>query len=434
MWNKGERVKFGIRVIRRAISDLNQQSLLQTAAGLTFGSLVALVPLFAVFFSIIQVLVPEEAISLKLQGWLLDTFMADNVKELSQYFEQFLTQSTQGALGLVGLGVLLPTIFSLLLSVEKSVNHLWRAKKTRNLVRRLMAFYAVLSLTPASVVVAMLVGQRMNLNASERVMGVGMDGVLSFSLIVLGLFLMYKLLPHRQVKTRPALISSVTVAVLFLVLRFGFGLYVSFFASTSMVGKIYGTLAILPVLCLWVYLIWILVLAGVAGCVYLQYPRLLDDRHSDETQLHQTFTLNPSARWTIIVLSYVAHHFRENGGPMLVESIADQLQLTVFDIEEVVGPSIRVGWLVYVPMSEGEGVLPAQPLEGLSFADLYALKHNLSLSLSTSNAPRKLLKLWHQLEQVDRRGAAELAKISIGEFTHLQADTQDQLMTVSTRQ
>ena len=93
MSDNGERMKFGIRVVRRAISDLNQQSLLQTAAGLTFGSLVALVPLFAVFFSIIQVLVPEEAISLKLQGWLLDTFMADNVKELSQYCESSLTLS-----------------------------------------------------------------------------------------------------------------------------------------------------------------------------------------------------------------------------------------------------------------------------------------------------------------------------------------------------
>lgn len=431
MSDKGKQAKFAIRVIRRAISDLNQQGLLQTAAALTFGSLVALVPLFAVFFSVIQVLIPDEAISLKLQGWLLDTFMADNVQELSQYFDQFLTQSTQGALGLVGLGVLLPTIFSLLLSVEKSVNHLWRARKSRTIMRRLMSFYAVLSLTPACVVVAMLAGQRLNFHSSERLMGIGMDNVLSFSLIVLGLFLMYKLLPHRQVKTRPALLSAVTVAVLFLILRFGFGLYVSFFASTSMVGKIYGTLAILPVLCLWVYLIWILVLVGVAGCVYLQYPRLLDDRHSDETQLHHTFTLNPSARWTIIVLSYVAHHFRENGGPMLVQGIADQLQLTVFDIEEVVEPSIQVGWLVYVPMNDGVGVLPAQPLEGLSFADLYGLKHNLRLGLSNSDTPRKLLKLWQRLEQVDRRGAGELAKLSIGEFTALQAVTQDQLTAAS---
>ena len=431
MSDRGKQVKFATRVIKRAVSDLNQQSLLQTAAALTFGSLVALVPLFAVFFSLIQALVPDDTISLSLQGWLLDTFMADNVKELSEYFEQFLTQSTQGALGLVGLGVLLPTIFSLLLSVEKSVNHLWRARKPRNIMRRLMAFYAVLSLTPASVVVAMLVGQRMNFQSSEQVMGIGLSEVLSFSLIVLGLFLMYKLLPHRQVKSRPALISAVTVAILFLILRFGFGLYVSFFASTSMVGKIYGTLAILPVLCLWVYLIWILVLVGVAGCVYLQYPRLLDDRHSDEAQLRHTFTLNPSARWTIIVLSYVAHHFRENGGPMLIENIADQLQLTVFDIEEVVEPSVHVGWLVYVPMNEGVGVLPAQPLEGLSFADLYGLKHSLTLGLSTSDTPRKLLKLWHQLEQVDRRGASELEQISIGEFTALQSVTQDQLTVVS---
>ena len=65
--------------------------------------------------------------------------------------------------------------------------------ESRNLVRRFMTFYAVLSLAPASVVVAMLIGQRMNLNSSEQVMGVGFDGVLSFILIVAGLFRVYKL-------------------------------------------------------------------------------------------------------------------------------------------------------------------------------------------------------------------------------------------------
>ena len=290
---KGDHLTVALRLIRRALSDLNQRSVLQKAAALTFGSVVALVPLFAVFFSVIQALVPEDAISTRLQAWILDTFMADNVKELSEYFEAFLTQSTQSALGLIGLGVLLPTIFSLMLSVEKSVNHLWRARKSRNLVRRFMTFYAVLSLAPASVVVAMLIGQRMNLNSSEQVMGVGFDGVLSFILIVAGLFLVYKLVPHRQVKTKPALTSAIIVAVVFLLLRFVFGLYVSIFASSSMVGKIYGALAILPVLCLWIYLIWILVLVGVAICVYLQHPRLLDDRHSDVRQLHHRFTFEP---------------------------------------------------------------------------------------------------------------------------------------------
>jgi hypothetical protein len=82
-------------------------------------------------------------------------------------------------------------------------------------------------------------------------------------------------------------------------------------------------------------------------------------------------------------------------------------------------------------MEEGVGVLPAQPLEGLSFADLYGLKHSLTLGLSTSDTPRKLLKLWQQLEQVDRRGALELEQISIGEFTALQSVTQDQVTVVS---
>ena len=428
------RSKFTLRVIRRALSDLNQQGLLQTASALTLGTLVALVPTFAVFFSIVQVLVPEDAIALRLQQWLLNTFLADNVQELSVYLEQFLSQTTRGALGLVSLGILLPTILSLVLSIEKAVNKLWRARKSRSLVRRVMTFYAVLSLTPACVVLAMIFGQRINIETNTQIWGVGTESVFSFLLIVVGLFSMYKLLPHRSVQVRPAFISAVCVAVLFVFLRLAFGLYVGVFASSSLVGKIYGALAILPVLCLWIYLIWILVLVGVAACVYFQYPRLLDDRHMDDAHLRARFTLNPAARWTILVLSYVAHHFKEVGGPMTITDIAEQLKLTVFDVEDVIEPSVSVGWLVYVEQSDGDAVLPARPLDQLSFADMFDLKHTLTLSISERDAPQALKNLWTRLDEIDAKGGALLSGITIGEFTELRMPTKIDLAKVSDAQ
>ena len=429
-----ERSKFIFRVIRRAVSDLNQQGLLQTASALTLGTLVALVPSFAVFFSIVQVLVPEDAIALRLREWMLNTFLADNVQNLSVYLEQFLSQTTRGALGLVGLTILLPTILSLVLSVEKAVNKLWRARKKRSLIRRVMTFYAVLSLTPACLVVAMLFGQRINLESQTLVLGIGLDDALSFGLIVLGLFSMYKLLPHRSVNTRPAFISAVCVAVVFVVLRIAFGLYVGVFASSSLVGKIYGALAILPVLCLWIYLIWVLVLVGVSTCVYFQYPLLLDDRHTDMARLRSKFTLNPAARWTIVVLSYVAYHFKKMGGPMRIDDIAGQLRLTVFDVEEVVEPSVHVGWLVYVEQPQGDAVLPARPLDELTFAEMYDLKHNLTLSISQTDAPTALLNLWDNLDEVDSKGISLLSNISIGDFTELNRGTDSPLAMISNDQ
>lgn len=428
------RSKFTARVIRRALSDLNQQGLLKTASALTLGTLVALVPTFAVFFSIVQVLVPEDAIALRLREWLLNTFLAENVQDLSIYLEQFFAQTTRGALGLVGLSILLPTILSLVLSVEKAFNQLWRARKKRSLLRRIMTFYAVLSLSPACVVFAMLVGQRINIEPGAHIWGVGVDNVLSFMLIVLALFSMYKLLPHRSVETRPALVSAVCVAVIFVILRLAFGLYVAIFASSSLVGKIYGTLAILPVLCLWIYLIWVLILAGVAACVYFQYPRLLDDRHTNLNHLRSQFTLNPAARWTIVMLSYIAHHFKEVGGPMLIEEIASDLKLTVFDVEEVVEPGVEVGWLVYVEQPNGDAVLPARPLDELTFAELYDLKHKLTLPITSADVPESLQSLWTRLNQVDDKGGKLLSEIMIGEFTTLPAASVTGLTAVPNEQ
>ena len=119
---------------------------------------------------------------------------------------------------------------------------------------------------------------------------------------------------------------------------------------------------------------------------------------------------------------------------MRIDDIAGQLRLTVFDVEEVVEPSVHVGWLVYVEQPQGDAVLPARPLDELTFAEMYDLKHNLTLSISQTDAPTALLNLWDNLDEVDSKGISLLSNISIGDFTELNRGIDSPLAMISNDQ
>ena len=199
--------------MRRVLADLGEKNLFRVASGLTLASLVALVPFIALFFSILHALLPEDALSLKFRSWLFSTFLAENVQQVSQHLENFIEQATESSVGLVSFAVLMPTILSLMLSIEKAFNQIWAVKRSRAFLKRVMTFYALLSLGPACLVLLVTIGRWLDLE--NQLVQLGLGNLTTFLVIVFGLFVTYKLMPHRRVETRPALYSAVVVSICF---------------------------------------------------------------------------------------------------------------------------------------------------------------------------------------------------------------------------
>lgn len=342
---------------------------LTTAASLAFTTLLSLVPVMAVTFAVFRAFTPSEEVSSKIGEWLLGTLLADSVSEVTNTLQEILERVRGDTLGLLGFLFLLITAVSLFMSVEQAFNRIWRVSASRPLLARLTSFYAVITLSPGLVAL----GYWANGYIKERLaFGAGLvSAVAPWLLQVAALVVLYKLLPHARVRWRAALIGSIAAAFGFAVVQWGFDLYVGQVFSGSAAAALYGSLALIPVFFLWVYLVWIIVLAGAEVAYVAQNHR--DLSAAVLARRGRTGLAAPTGYLIARVFFEIAGHFRARGGGLGARQIADRLQIE----QDEVQPALKLlkdGGLVLMAESEdGEVGVPALPLDQIALSRLVAL-------------------------------------------------------------
>ena len=233
------------------------------AAGLSYTSLLAIVPLSAIAFSMLAAFPVFEGVKGQFQGALFDNLLPQSAEAMQEYFNTFI--SNTAGLSAVGIIALAATAILLLGTIEADLNAIFRVKRPRALVPRLLVFWAMITLGP------LLLGASFSLStyifAATKWLGIdvftGPLGVLTKSvptvIIVLLLGLFYLLIPNRSVSLRAACIGGVSSGFLFAGLRQIFGWYVATFPTYQ---NIYGALSVVPIFLVWMYLSWTVVLFG----------------------------------------------------------------------------------------------------------------------------------------------------------------------------
>lgn len=235
----------------------------ETAGALSYTSLLALVPLFAVFLSILS--------AFPFFAQLRDRAEASLSGALLPHVEQAVREQLGGfidkAAALTGFGVigLVITAILLLHTINDSFVRIWRVTQLRSLVVRLLAYWAIISLGPLLFGAAMwLSGALYATGASVTGPGFGFitRGLAPFGPLVLetiGFTLLYLVVPNRRVRRGDALLGGFAAALLFELLKHGFALYLVFFAGYQ---AIYGALAAMPIFLVWMYASWAVILFG----------------------------------------------------------------------------------------------------------------------------------------------------------------------------
>ena len=249
-----------------------EERLAQAAGGLTFATVMSMVPLLAVSFALfarIPALRPAgEAIREHLLRGLLP---ADITKAVLKYLAQF-TGNASG-LTLVGFGVLLVSALALLLSVENTLNRIWQAKKPRPVLRRL-ALYLAMLLTGPVIIGASLWATSYLLAASSGLVGTRpawMPHALNLGPVVLaaaGFACLFRFVPNVPVRWRNAIAGGLLAGIAFEFGKRGFAIYL---ANVPTYRTIYGAFAPLLAFLVWVYYSWFITLA--AALVSAGLPR-----------------------------------------------------------------------------------------------------------------------------------------------------------------
>ena len=245
-----------------------------TASALTFTTVLALVPFFAVVLSVFTAFPIFGQFRSALEQWLVASLIpGDIAANVLEYLTQFATKASE--LGAVGLAVLLFTALSLVLTIDRTLNEIWRVTSRRRLSQRILVYWAVLTLGPLALGASLAITSYV-LTASRGWLpdlGGGASlalGAAQFALMTGSVMLLYRFVPNTPVQWRHALAGALFVAVGLGLTRWALGYYLSRVPSYS---AIYGAFATLPILLLWIHLSWLIVLFGAVIAAYL--PSLL---------------------------------------------------------------------------------------------------------------------------------------------------------------
>jgi len=222
----------------------------------------------------------------ELENFLLKVLPGQISGTVLRYVNEFASQATE--LTAVGLAFLAVTALSMIVTVDRVLNDIWRVRDRRPFGQRVLIYWAILSLGP------LVIGA--SLSASSFLWSLSSDAVgqlpgllrhlLDYAPLVLsGLAYaaLYVFVPNRSVAWRDALIGGFIAAILGEVVKGTFGVFV----SRGVVRSVYGAFAALPFFLIWVYLSWYVLLFGAAIAATL--PRLRATRFSDESRAGNQF-------------------------------------------------------------------------------------------------------------------------------------------------
>jgi membrane protein len=249
----------------------------QAAASLTFTTLLSLVPMITIALTIFSTFPVFDDFSMQIKSYLLDNMMPEKAGAIiSHYVEQFAQSATR--LKTFGIAFLAVTAMSMMMTIDKTFNVIWRASRPRPLVKRLVVYWAILTLAPLLIgaslsLTSWLIGLSMGYAQNISAFGVEALKILPTLFTTMAFALLYKLVPNRYVSSAHALIAAVVAAVLFEAMNRGFGHYLAHFPTYKLV---YGAFASVPIFLMWIYMSWLIILFGAVIAASLSHWRMQD--------------------------------------------------------------------------------------------------------------------------------------------------------------
>jgi len=250
--------------LRRLFRRLMGVGIARTAASLAFTTLLGLVPLFTVAFSYVARFPMFERWQDALESFLLRYFLPGSGTVVRHYLAGFTEKSTQ----LKGVGTLIVILTSVLLveQIDREINTIWGGREPRSVGRRIVVYALGFTAGPA------LIGATIYYTTWLIEHAVGTTSIGAEALTVLsepaafivdtaGFTLLYQLVPAQRVRFKVALFGGVLAAIAFEAAKYGFRFYITNVPTYQIV---YGSLAVLPLFLLWIYVSWMLVLVGAA--------------------------------------------------------------------------------------------------------------------------------------------------------------------------
>jgi len=312
---------YGIRISRTIlilVQDIVHGQLTLRAMSLVYTTLLSIVPLLALCFSVLKAF----GVHNKIQPMLL-TFLeplGEEGKEIAANIVQFIENMNVGVLGAVGLALLLYTAISLMQKIEQSLNYIWHIQSPRRIGERVVRYLSVIMIGPILVFSALgITATVMNHDAMRGMMEIGilddtvkmMSKLVPYLLVSSFFTFVYMFIPNTQVRFKPALIGGLVSGIAW---QSAGWIFATFVASSNNYAAVYSGLAILILFMIWLYLCWLILLFGASVAFYVQHQEYLYFRDK-RPRLSDRLSNRMRERIALSIMCLVAGKFLD-GKPM----------------------------------------------------------------------------------------------------------------------
>ena len=353
----------GARIHLAVIRDLVGGQLTLRAMSLVYTTLLSLVPLLAISFSVLKGFGYHHQIEPMLTRLMGD--LGAGGAELIDKITEFVDNVEVGVLGFLGIALLFYTMVSTMRKIERAFNFIWHVTRERGLIQRFRDYLGVLVVSPVLMFSSLgITASFMNDAVVREVTSLAPIGALidagatliPYLLISAAFSFIYAFIPYTRVQARAALIGGLIAGLLWHLLGWGFA---SFVAASPKYTVIYSTFATLILFLIWIYLGWLILLIGGSISFYIQHPDYIAMPRG---------RLRLSARYreklALAVAHAIAQAFHHDGGSRGVDDLAGRLEAPSEAVEGVLDALEAEGFVV---RDDGEppGYLPGRPPESI---------------------------------------------------------------------
>ncbi len=352
------------------VARFREDRLALTAGGLTFTTVISIVPLLTVMLALFSAFPMFATLETALQKYLLQTLVPDTiVRPVMGAITQFSMRASR--LGTVGLIALVVSALAMMLTIDRALNTIWRVRKRRRIGQRVAIYWAAVTLGPlvfaisASATSYAASASRGLLGDMPRGVGFALSSF-DFVLETFAVAALFHYVPNTLVRWRHAILGGFFVAVC---LALGKRALTAYFGAVPTYALVYGAFATVPIFLIWIYLSWVIILLGA---MIAAYAPLLG---------------KPLARWpdapgvefhlALVVLGELAAARRSGRGGRAADAIAAAIGIDPRQVGPVLDALIEIDWVGrldergsprYVLLCDPETTL-AEPLVALLLLD-----------------------------------------------------------------
>ena len=263
----------------------NQNKLTQAAGYLTYSTMLAIVPLIMVVFSIFSAFPVFNEVTGALKEFIFTNFAPSASDMVGQYIDEFVNNSKK--MSAVGIISLIVVALMLINSIDRTLNSIWHDTGTRLIFTSFAIYWLILTLGPLLVgasIAASTYVKTMFVSASNFSFGLKLLSFVPFLSTWFIFTLIYMVVPNKKVSIKHSAAGALIAAVFFTLGKQAFTWYIVTFPSYQL---IYGAMATLPIMLLWIQLSWTVVLLGAqlaAVLAEVRSKKMMDLEQSEETK------------------------------------------------------------------------------------------------------------------------------------------------------